>query len=108
MPVEGDMDASLEVMRRAMFRDYAFHAAVFVGGMEGVIDEFDLLRNAAPNARLVPIPAPGGVSRELFERVGNLPDEMSTRTDFTYWLYRLLDIDPSEPRILAGGSSDAG
>ena len=79
--------------------------AVFIGGMEGVMEEFDALRDAAPAARVVPLPAPGGVSRELFEHVENLPSEMRTRTDFTYWLYRLLEIDPSEPRILRGSKA---
>jgi len=97
---EGDMHASLALMRSRMFLDHSYEAAVFIGGMEGVIDEFDALREAAPGARLVPLPVPGGVSRELFELVESLPSEMRTRTDFTYWLYRLLDIDPSEPRIL--------
>ena len=98
--VPGDMQASLVRMRSRMFNDHPYEAAVFIGGMEGVIEEFEALRDAAPGARVVPLPAPGGVSRELFQRVENLPSEMRTRTDFTYWLYRLLEIDPSEPRIL--------
>jgi len=99
--VEGDRNASLALMRARMFRDRPYEAAVFLGGMEGLIDEFDALRELAPMARLIPIPAPGGVARDLFERVDNLPSDMGSRTDFTYWLYRLLEIDPSEPRNLA-------
>ncbi|MCC5989860.1 MAG: hypothetical protein JJT95_19510 [Pararhodobacter sp.] len=98
--VEGNMKASLGRMRTRMFRDRPYEAAVFIGGMEGVLDEFDALRENAPGAQLIPLPAPGGVSRELFEQIKNLPGDMRTRTDFTYWLYRLLDIDPSEPRLL--------
>lgn len=99
--VEEDMHASLAQMRARMFSERHYEAAVFIGGMEGVIDEFDALRDRAPGARLIPLPAPGGVARDLFERVENLPSEMRTRTDFTYWLYHLLEIDPSEPRVLA-------
>ncbi|MFZ1511005.1 MAG: hypothetical protein WAT35_05190 [Tabrizicola sp.] len=102
--VDGDLRASLVRMRARMLSDRPYEAAVFIGGMEGVIDEFDALRESAPGVRLIPLPTPGGVSRELFERAENLPREMRTRTDFTYWLYRLLDIDPSEPRLLV----DAG
>jgi hypothetical protein len=105
--VEGDMHASLVRMRTQMFSDRPYEAAVFIGGMEGVIAEFEALRDSAPGARLIPLPTPGGVSRELFDRVEALPNEMRTRTDFTYWLYRLLDIDPSEPRLLVdSGTGD--
>lgn len=103
--VDGDMHASLAQMRKRMFNDRRYEAAVFIGGMEGVIEEFDALRKGAPKARLIPLPAPGGVSRELFDRVEDLPSEMRTRTDFTYWLYKLLEIDPSEPRLLLGAGN---
>jgi hypothetical protein len=100
--VEGDQRASLKLMRERMFSDHSYEAAVFIGGMEGVIDEFELLQDLAPEATLVPLAAPGGVSRDLFDRVEGLPQEMRNRTDFTYWLYRILQIDPSEPRVLVG------
>lgn len=98
--VEGDQRASLKLMRERMFGDHSYEAAVFIGGMEGVIDEFEILQGLAPDATLVPLAAPGGVSRDLFDRVEGLPHEMRNRTDFTYWLYRILQIDPSEPRVL--------
>lgn len=100
--VEGDQRASLKLMREKMFGDHSYEAAVFIGGMEGVIDEFEVLQGLAPEATLVPLAAPGGVSRDLFDRVEGLPQEMRNRTDFTYWLYRILQIDPSEPRVLVG------
>jgi hypothetical protein len=100
--VEGDLRASLKLMRERMFSDHTYEAAVFIGGMEGVIDEFEVLQGFAPDATLVPLAAPGGVSRDLFDRVEGLPQEMRNRTDFTYWLYRILQIDPSEPRVLVG------
>lgn len=100
--VEGDLRASLKLMRERMFSDHSYEAAVFIGGMEGVIDEFEVLQGFAPEATLVPLAASGGVSRDLFDRVEGLPQEMRNRTDFTYWLYRILQIDPSEPRVLVG------
>ncbi|MEM8492238.1 MAG: hypothetical protein AAF756_15575 [Pseudomonadota bacterium] len=90
--------ASLARLRHEMFMRHDYEAAVFIGGMEGVEKEFDALYEYAPNARLIPIPSPGGMSRELFSRVGWLPQEMIRRTDYTYWLYKTLEIDPSEPR----------
>ncbi|NJN35720.1 MAG: hypothetical protein HC794_00145 [Nitrospiraceae bacterium] len=100
--VEGDLRASLKLMRERMFSDHPYEAAVFIGGMEGVIDEFEILQGFAPEATLIPLAAAGGVSRDLFDRVEGLPQEMRNRTDFTYWLYRTLQIDPSEPRVLVG------
>lgn len=99
--VTGDVKASLEKMRERMFGDRPFQAAVFIGGMEGVEDEYEMLRSTKPAPNLIALPAPGGVAEEIFERIDGLPAELKMRTDFTYWLYRLLDIDPSEPRTLA-------
>jgi len=100
--VEGNKDASLKKLRQRMFEGRPFEAAVFIGGMEGVDDEYELLTSTNPPPRLIPLPAAGGVAGELFERIDGLPPEMRMRTDFTYWLYRLLAIDPSEPRVLTG------
>lgn len=101
--VEGNLEQSLARLRERMFGDHHFQAAVFIGGMEGVIDEHAMLGSAQPMARLISVPAPGGVAAELFDRSEDLPPEMRARTDFTYWLYRLLGIDPSEPRKLIEG-----
>jgi len=48
--------------------------------------------------RLVPIPAPGSVARDLFDRQFDLPDAMRFAIDFTYWLYPLLVIVPDGAR----------
>jgi SLOG cluster3 family len=40
-------DDSLRFMRERMFRDQKFEAGVFIGGMESILDEFDLHQAAA-------------------------------------------------------------
>lgn len=61
-------ERSLEAMRRAMISSAAFDAGVFIGGMEGVEDEFALFRELQPQARLLPIASTGGAALELLKR----------------------------------------
>jgi hypothetical protein len=60
----GELEPSLEVMRREMLGRADLVAGVFVGGMEGIFSEYRMLSELA-DVPLVPIPAPGGAAREL-------------------------------------------
>jgi hypothetical protein len=60
-----DLRLSLQLMRRAMFTEQDVAAGVFVGGMEGIRDEYDLLAELRPDAARLPLTAPGGAAREL-------------------------------------------
>jgi hypothetical protein len=71
----GALRPSLELMRRAMLTEQRLAAGVFVGGMEGIHDEYDLLAELQPEAARLPLTAPGGAAREL--EVGS--DEISQR-----------------------------
>jgi hypothetical protein len=42
--VDADREKSLRHMRERMFKEQSFESAVFIGGMSGIIDEFDLFR----------------------------------------------------------------
>jgi len=57
----GPRDESLELMRTKML-ERPLAAGVFIGGMEGVVDEFTLLRDRVPCFLLA---APGGAARRL-------------------------------------------
>jgi hypothetical protein len=61
----GDLRLSLELMRRAMLSEHDVAAGIFVGGMEGIRDEYDLLAELQPDAARLPLIAPGGAAREL-------------------------------------------
>jgi hypothetical protein len=61
----GDLRLSLELMRRAMFTQQDLVAGIFVGGMEGIRDEYDLFAELRPDAARLPLTAPGGAAREL-------------------------------------------
>ena len=56
---------SLERMRRTMLEETQPAAAFFVGGMEGIREEYDLAREIVPAAALFPLAAPGGASAVL-------------------------------------------
>ena len=47
-------------------------AAVFIGGMKGILDEYRLFSEFHPGLKALAIAAPGGAARELAERSGKL------------------------------------
>lgn len=99
-PPGEDREESLSIMRRAMLATAPF-AAVFLGGMEGVIDEWKLLHTLHPGTKAWPIPTTGGAARILFdsgefERERRLDDVL--RADMVYArLFRRLLSESGEP-----------
>ncbi len=74
--------ASLLEMRQHMLGDHVFAAAVFIGGMEGVEDEYALFRQYHPTVPCYPIASTGAAARNLYyshieEFDGCLLSEMS-------------------------------
>ncbi|WP_420560556.1 hypothetical protein [Tepidicaulis sp.] len=97
--VEGDREKSLLEMRRKMFGENQYAAAVFIGGMGGVVDEFNLFRSLQPNASIVPILSTGGAALELAKKMDALPEDLSNNLDYVSLLYRHLDISEQEDRF---------
>lgn len=89
---------SLSSMREAMFGREAYDAAVFVGGMGGIIDEYEMLRRMQPRARTVPLASTGGASLILAGR--EFPDDAGLREDLGYvrLLHDRLNISVRERR----------
>lgn len=58
---------SLKPMRERIFGNGPFVAGVFVGGMDGIDDEFDLLGARQEGVPRLPLWAPGGAARQLFD-----------------------------------------
>lgn len=61
-------EASLIGMREAMIGGRRFDAGIFIGGMEGVEDEFELFRERNPDAALLPIASTGAAAQIIYER----------------------------------------
>ena len=67
---EASREASLQAMRRAMVSRPDLEAAVFVGGMEGVVEEYGMFREFHPDATVIPLAATGGAARDLARSMG--------------------------------------
>lgn len=63
----GNLDESLRHMRERMFNEHKFEAAVFIGGMEGIEDEFKLFSRFHPQALLLPVASTGAAARIVYD-----------------------------------------
>lgn len=96
--VDGDLAKSLLAMRTAMLVSAEFDAAVFIGGMEGVIDEHALFSQRHPKAKCVVIGNTGGAARKLAATLNyTVPADIGP-LDFMSLLYRELEISPLDKR----------
>lgn len=88
-------DDSLAAMRQAMIGATRFDAGIFIGGMEGVEEEFDLFRQLNPEAIVLPIASTGAAAQLVFERERqalNLPDELLTEYSYPTLFRRLIGL----------------
>lgn len=58
---------SLRYMRDQMLKEVKFIAGIFIGGMEGIFDEFKLFRERFPRVPVYPITRPGGATKLVLE-----------------------------------------
>ncbi|MGQ3052932.1 MAG: hypothetical protein ACT6S0_14215 [Roseateles sp.] len=93
-----DVEASLLAMRKAMFTSAEFEAAVFIGGMHGILDEHKLFTSYWPNATCIPIAQTGGATVHLARDLNYLPPDDLAPLDFVALLYGGLGIRPSQKR----------
>lgn len=70
--VDNDRDKSLFKMRTRMLRDNQFIAGIFIGGMEGVIDEMKMFKEIHPRALILPIASTGGAALEIYNMTPKL------------------------------------
>ena len=95
--VDADRAKSLKHMRLEMLSQ-DFEAGVFIGGMEGIADEYKLFVKLHPNAKVIAVASPGGAAQQLATRLGQLNE----RIDFARMFYDQLGIDIVEPRDKMG------
>ena len=82
-PKLGTQDESLELMRISMLNDNDFKAGIFIGGMEGIIDEFEVFKKYNPKASVLPVASTGAAAKIIFQ---NASEEFNPKleTDFAY------------------------
>lgn len=97
--IEKDREKSLLVMRERMFSDYRFEAAVFIGGMGGIVDEFGLFRRLQPDAAIIPIVSTGGAVLKVAERLSNLDRDLMDDLDYVALFHRHLGVSVREERF---------
>jgi hypothetical protein len=97
--VGGDREKSLLTMRKKMFTDHQFTAAVFIGGMGGIVDEYDLFHSLQPNAAVLPIVSSGGAALKVAERMGSVSPDLANDLDYVALFHRHLSISVQEGRF---------
>lgn len=96
--VGGGREESLLAMRERMFADNAFSAAVFIGGMGGLVQEYEMFRQAQPRARIVPIVSTGGATLKIAELMGGGDGDLASDLDYVRVLHRHLGVSAKEAR----------
>lgn len=79
--VANDREKSLRTMRDQMLASRSFDAGVFIGGMEGVLDEAKMFAEQHPRAKMLPVPTTGAAAAEIYNLGDYAPD---LRTELTY------------------------
>lgn len=78
-----DRDSSLLKMRKEMIVNNDFKIGIFIGGMEGVIEEYDLFKQSHPNAIIIPVASTGAAAKMIYDTVKIKPNERLTN-DYAY------------------------
>jgi len=89
-----DETTSKLVMRKKMFSENSFAASVFIGGMEGIEEEYVLFKEFHPNAIALPIASTGAAARILYNDNLHVFKEQRLLNDYAYMsLFQDLLID---------------
>jgi len=68
---KGDIPSSLTEMRYEMFTKNKFAAAVFIGGMNGIEDEYNMFKELHPEALILPIASTGAATKIVFDNLAD-------------------------------------
>lgn len=80
---EDSMPSSIQLLRERMFLENVFAAAVFIGGMDGIEDEYKMFREYHPDALLIPVASTGAATRIVYDNF--LPENFkNTRLEKDY------------------------
>lgn len=78
-----DRKESLALMRQQMLTDHTFDAGVFIGGMEGVEEEFELFKLYQPNVPMLPLATTGGAAKLIYDQeAGAFPTTLGNQYSY--------------------------
>jgi hypothetical protein len=89
--VQNDLPASLQRMRQTMLAK-PFIAGLFIGGMEGVEDEYRMFLNLQPGVPAFPIASTGAAVGKLFDASPDLKREHPELHDEISYLTLMRDL----------------
>ena len=82
--IPGDRQGSLAAMRAAMLADFPVRSGVFIGGMEGVEEEYDLFRKQHASLPAYAIASTGAAAKIIFDSNPSEPSDPVVRRALEY------------------------
>jgi hypothetical protein len=76
-------DSSLKKMRQEMIAENDYKIGIFIGGMEGVLEEYELFKSSNPNALVLPVASTGAAAKMIYESIEPHLDERLAN-DYAY------------------------
>lgn len=105
--LNNDREASLRLMRNRMFKEHKFRAAVFIGGMGGIVAEYEMFRQLQPHAKVIPVTSTGGASLNVAAKLGKVPSDFQDQRDYVALFHEHLGISVREERFRVPGDQPA-
>jgi hypothetical protein len=78
-----NQDSSLKKMRQEMIVQNDYKIGIFIGGMEGVLEEYELFKSSNPNALVLPVASTGAAAKMIYESIEPHLDERLAK-DYAY------------------------
>ncbi|EHK9050194.1 hypothetical protein RH728_003931 [Vibrio vulnificus] len=98
--IENDLRKSLLHMRERMFEENTFKAAVFIGGMGGIVDELKLFQKHQPDKDIIPVISTGGAALKVAELTNKQSDnELCNELDYVRLFHHRLGVSTREIRF---------
>ncbi len=89
----GDRDKSVGLMRSKMIGENDYAAAVFIGGMNGVEDEYKIFKVSHPGVPCLPIASTGAAAKIIYdEHPGEFDERLLKELSYTTLFKELLGL----------------
>jgi hypothetical protein len=76
-PRRDSLESSLAEMRSRMFESSHVVGAVFIGGMSGIWQEYELVGRVLPGVPRIPIAGPGGAAAQVSFEVSDIREDFN-------------------------------